>query len=207
MNRGGDDDDDDDDDPSVKESRVRIYWDVPNARSRVVIPPLNFAIVSKGVYRSGFPNAKNFAFLKKQGMRSILYLSPEEHGDHSIGRQNLDFIASNGIKFFNCPMGAHKEPFGVTPDSVVAEALAAVIDTRNHPILIHCDKGKHRTGCLVGCLRKLQGWSLSSIFDEYARFCKGVVRDLDLQFIELCSCSVKCDKQYAPPWLGNVNER
>ena len=56
--------------------RVRVYWDVPNTRSRVIIPTLNFAIVSKGVYRSGFPNAKNFAFMKKLGIRSILYLSP-----------------------------------------------------------------------------------------------------------------------------------
>jgi protein tyrosine/serine phosphatase len=39
------------------------------------------------------------------------------------------------------------------------EALSALLDVRTHPILIHCNKGKHRTGCLVGCLRKVQCWS------------------------------------------------
>lgn len=39
------------------------------------------------------------------------------------------------------------------------EALSRLLDVRTHPILIHCNKGKHRTGCLVGCLRKVQCWS------------------------------------------------
>jgi tyrosine-protein phosphatase SIW14 len=34
-------------------------------------------------------------------------------------------------------------------------------------MLIHCDKGNHRTGCVVGCLRKLQRWSIASITNEY----------------------------------------
>jgi hypothetical protein len=38
------------------------------------------------------------------------------------------------------------------------------------PLLVHCTKGTHRTGCVVGCLRKLEGWSLTPIFDEYRRF-------------------------------------
>jgi hypothetical protein len=43
-------------------------------------------------------------------------------------------------------------------------------DVRNHPVLIHCNKGKHRTGCLVGCYRKVQKWSMTAIFEEYRRF-------------------------------------
>ncbi len=39
---------------------------------RMLIPPLNFAMVAKGVYRSGYPNPKNFPFLKKLGLKSIL---------------------------------------------------------------------------------------------------------------------------------------
>jgi tyrosine-protein phosphatase SIW14 len=42
--------------------------EVPN----LLIPPLNFAMVAKGVYRSGYPNQKNFPFLKKLGLKSIL---------------------------------------------------------------------------------------------------------------------------------------
>jgi tyrosine-protein phosphatase SIW14 len=92
---------------------------------------------------------------------------------------------------------------------------------RNHPILIHCKRGKvykiglqiyllnshwffipsnlfiysnddffsfsmqHRTGCLVGCFRKLQNWCLSSVFEEYQRFAGVKSRTTDLTFIEM----------------------
>ncbi|XP_020977559.1 uncharacterized protein LOC107635141 isoform X2 [Arachis ipaensis] len=57
-------------------------------------------------------------------------------------------------------------------------------DVRNHPVLIHCKRGKHRTGCLVGCLRKLQNWCLSSVFEEYQRFAGAKSRNGDLTFID-----------------------
>lgn len=31
-----------------------------------------------------------------------------------------------------------------------------MIDSSNHPVLIHCRSGKHRTGALVGCLRMVR---------------------------------------------------
>ncbi|XP_027086883.2 inositol diphosphatase DSP1-like isoform X2 [Coffea arabica] len=48
---------------------------------------------------------------------------------------------------------------------------------------------KHRTGCLVGCLRKLQRWCLTSIFDEYQRFAADKARVSDQRFIELFEIS------------------
>lgn len=77
-----------------------------------------------------------------------------------------------------------------------------LLDVRNHPLLIHCNKGKHRTGCLVGCLRKVQRWSLTSIFDEYRRFAGNKVRILDQQFIELFQISsVRYRAKHKPAWL------
>lgn len=43
------------------------------------------------------------------------------------------------------------------------KVLRDILDPSNHPLLIHCNKGKHRTGSVVGCLRKIRDWSLSSI--------------------------------------------
>lgn len=77
-----------------------------------------------------------------------------------------------------------------------------LLDVRRHPLLIHCNKGKHRTGCLVGCLRKVQRWSLTSIFDEYRRFAGNKVRILDQQFIELFQTSlVRYNIKHKPAWL------
>jgi hypothetical protein len=38
-----------------------------------LVPPLNFAMIASGVYRSGHPNKQNFAFLRKLGLKTILY--------------------------------------------------------------------------------------------------------------------------------------
>lgn len=48
---------------------------------------------------------------------------------------------------------------------------------------------QHRTGCLVGCLRKLQRWCLSSVFDEYQRFAAAKARVSDQRFMELFDIS------------------
>lgn len=53
---------------------------------------------------------------------------------------------------------------------IVAEALSQALDKRNYPLLIHCNKGKARVGVITGLIRRLQGWSHTSIFEEYARF-------------------------------------
>lgn len=45
-----------------------------------------------------------------------------------------------------------------------------------------CHGGRqHRTGCLVGSLRKVQKWAFSSIFDEYIRFSAPKPRMMDQQ--------------------------
>ncbi|PQQ16167.1 hypothetical protein Pyn_35683 [Prunus yedoensis var. nudiflora] len=48
---------------------------------------------------------------------------------------------------------------------------------------------KHRTGCLVGCLRKLQRWCLTSVFDEYQRFAAAKARVADQRFMEMFDVS------------------
>ncbi|XP_047179057.1 probable tyrosine-protein phosphatase DSP4 isoform X3 [Vigna umbellata] len=72
-----------------------------------------------------------------------------------------------------------QEPFVNIPEDTIREALKVVLDVRNHPVIIHCKRGKHRTGCLVGCYRKLQKWCLSSVFDEYQRFAAAKARVSD----------------------------
>jgi hypothetical protein len=48
---------------------------------------------------------------------------------------------------------------------------------------------QHRTGCVVGCLRKLQKWCLSSVFDEYLHFAAAKARSTDQRFMELFDAS------------------
>ncbi|KMT04072.1 hypothetical protein BVRB_8g185260 [Beta vulgaris subsp. vulgaris] len=148
------------------------------------IPPFNFAMVDNGIFRSGFPDTSNLPFLQTLGLRSVICLCPEPYPEAIV-----EFLKDNGIHLFQFGIVMCKEPFVNIPEDRVREALKATLDTRNHPVLIHCKRGKHRTGCLVGCLRKLQKWCLSSIFDEYQRFATVKSRISDQRFVEMFDIS------------------
>lgn len=149
-------------------------------RAQEVTPPENFAPVINNIYRSSFPQIHSFSFLRTLKLRSILCLIPEEYP-----QMHKDFFEEEGIKVFQMGMSGNKEPFVKIPPDLVTEAVKVVLDPRNQPILIHCNRGKHRTGCLVGVIRRLQRWLLTIIFDEYRKFAAPKERPMDQQFIEL----------------------
>ncbi|KAM3395294.1 putative tyrosine-protein phosphatase [Capsicum galapagoense] len=158
--------------------------DDENSGEEFFIPPLNFSMVDNGIFRSGFPDVDNFSFLQTLGLRSIIYLCPELYPE-----SNMEFLKANDIRLFQFGIKNCKEPFVNIPEEKIREALGVLIDVRNHPVLIHCKRGKHRTGCLVGCLRKLQKWCLTSVFDEYQRFAAAKARVSDQRFMELFDAS------------------
>ncbi|KAK7340362.1 hypothetical protein VNO77_21064 [Canavalia gladiata] len=146
----------------------------------VLVPPSNFSMVEDCIFRSSFPNPINFPFLQTLNLRSVIYLCPEPYPE-----ENLEFLRSQNIRLFQFGIeGKTDVSMPILKDSIM-EALKVLIDVRNHPVLIHCKRGKHRTGCLVGCLRKLQNWCLSSVFEEYQRFAGVKSRITDLTFIEM----------------------
>lgn len=162
-----------------------------------VIPPENFSHVVGEIYRSSFPRPENFAFLQKRiKLKSILVLIPEEYP-----QENREFMEDAGIKLFQVGMSGNKEPFVNIPSDILTSALEVAINPANHPILIHCNRGKHRTGCLVGCIRRLQNWSLTMIFDEYRRFAFPKARALDQQFIEMYDDHVIKKNAHENNWL------
>ncbi|KAJ9063970.1 tyrosine-protein phosphatase siw14 [Entomophthora muscae] len=137
-------------------------------------------MITPFIYRSGFPKKKNHGFLKTLKIKTILTLILEDYPT-----QNVKFCEEHNIKIYQFGVAGNKEPFVDIPEDIIRGALSVLLDRRNHPILIHCNKGKHRTGCLAGCVRKMQGWSHTSIFDEYRRFAAPKARAMDQQFIEL----------------------
>ncbi|KAH9734440.1 Tyrosine-protein phosphatase DSP3 [Citrus sinensis] len=159
-----------------------------NQSDAVLVPPPNFSMVEEGIYRSSFPQSSNFPFLQTLNLRSIIYLCPEPYP-----LENLKFLAAQNIRLFHFGIEGKTEPPVSIPKDTVMEALKILIDVRNHPVLIHCKRGKHRTGCLVGCLRKLQNWCLSSVFEEYRHFAGLKSRDTDLKFME--TFNVMCLRQ------------
>lgn len=62
-----------------------------------------------------------------------------------------------------------RSPWKPVSEETVLEGLHLLLEPANYPMLVMCNLGRHRTGTMIGCLRKLQGWSLTSILDEYRR--------------------------------------
>ncbi|CAL0321058.1 unnamed protein product [Lupinus luteus] len=145
----------------------------------VLVPPTNFSMVEDCIYRSSFPQPCNFPFLQTLNLRSIIYLCPEPYP-----QQNLDFLQLHDIQLFQFGIEGKTDLSVSTGKDTIMEALKVLIDVRNHPVLIHCNRGKHRTGCIVGCLRKFQNWCLTCVLEEYKRFAGPKSRTTDLKFIE-----------------------
>ncbi|KAI8443230.1 tyrosine phosphatase family-domain-containing protein [Phakopsora pachyrhizi] len=178
---------------------LSIFNGLETDRKAFLNPPSNFAVVAPGIFRSSFPRVENFEFLESLRLKTVLTLVQEDYPEILV-----QHYAKKGIKLIQFKIPGNKEPFVHIPEDKIRIALRKVLDTRNHPILIHCNKGKHRTGCLVGCLRKLQNWSSTAIFDEYRRYAFPKSRNMDQQFIELFDHSAvweEIEVKFKPTWL------
>jgi hypothetical protein len=149
------------------------------ARLTSHIPPSNFGAVMPGsVYRSQFPLPENFSFMKTLKLKTILTLVPEPYP-----MPYLQFMDDSGIRQIRVHVPANKEIIKIEPATMV-QALGVVLDRANYPLLVHCNKGKHRTGCVVACFRKVLGESLDSILHEYHTYAGHKARSLDEEFIK-----------------------
>ncbi|WCJ38843.1 Phosphotyrosine protein phosphatases superfamily protein [Euphorbia peplus] len=157
-----------------------IFEGADDVNEEILVPPVNFSMVEDGIFRSSFPKPVNFPFLETLNLKSIIYLCFEPYPE-----ENLEFLRKHNIKLFQFGIeGGKSDSSESVPKDTIMAALKVLVDVRNHPVLIHCRRGKHRTGCLVGCFRKLQSWCLSPVFEEYRHFAGLKSRAGDLKFIE-----------------------
>lgn len=127
-------------------------------------PPFRYALVEDGLHRGAYPKDRNLPFLKSLSLVSILSLCP-----NAIPLN--DFATENNIKLIHLKIDKVKED-SVVPLSYskVAYILSLLIDSSLQPLYIHCLDGTIVTGLVIGCLRKLQCWSIQSCLHEYSRW-------------------------------------
>lgn len=145
-----------------------------------LIPPQNFGYVEPDLYRSATPSQTNFSFLQTLHLKTVVYLSIDEPSQLFV-----EFLKEQSINF--CSL-VDKDGIGSTQkfsEKLALDALQIILNQNSYPILICCNRGVNRTGTVVGCLRKIQKWSLSAIFDEFRRFSGPKSSQLHEQFIEL----------------------
>ena len=109
-----------------------------------------------------------------------------------VKREELDqefqsFTEGQGIRqvIFNMK-GTKKEAI---PVATMASILELVLDRQHYPLLLHCNHGKHRTGCVVAVVRKLSGWALHNVLDEYRSYATPKVRECDVDYISAFQAS------------------
>ena len=88
----------------------------------LLIPPLNFGRVCRGVYRSGFPGKKNFTFLKKLKLHTVLNLS-----EHEYSKESIEFLSDNQIEWTHMPILGNREPMQSTDEALLCKALLQVL--------------------------------------------------------------------------------
>eukprot|EP00656_Telonema_subtile_P048990 TRINITY_DN5998_c0_g2_i1.p1 TRINITY_DN5998_c0_g2~~TRINITY_DN5998_c0_g2_i1.p1 ORF type:complete len:177 (+),score=44.70 TRINITY_DN5998_c0_g2_i1:147-677(+) len=145
-----------------------------------LIPPFNFGYVEEDLYRCGLPIDLNFPFLEKLRLKTIIYLASEPPS-----QQFVNFVEDQEIELESLEIGSRGTSTKPISEETILQGLSLVLNKDKYPICVMDTQGRHRVGTLIGCLRKLQRWTLTAILEEYRRFAGSKVRLANEQFIEL----------------------
>ncbi len=129
---------------------------------QVALP--HFGTVRKGtLYRSGQPRALGLAWVKHSGIRTLINLRrPDSDGTP----EEKAFAAENGLNFYNFSIGSSHANI----EQTVGRFLAIVDDKSNWPILVHCSRGKERSGVLSAVFRiEFDRWPNDRALEETYR--------------------------------------
>ncbi|KAG7401942.1 hypothetical protein PHYBOEH_009522 [Phytophthora boehmeriae] len=167
-------------------------------------PPLFFEIVEDQVYRSNKCDASSFPFLAALQLNTVLYLSYDD-----LSRDLAAFFTEKEINVIHLGMKyrtASSQWKGIS-EGMAKETIEYILDQKNHPILVMCKTGVHFAGTMIGCLRRLQNWSLTSIIDKYRNIAGSVkTRFENEQFMELFDVDLVTLPQQLPSWF-TVHQR
>jgi protein tyrosine/serine phosphatase len=127
----------------------------------------HFRVVREGVlYRSAqltVPGIRRA--IKDHGIRTIVNL---RDGNTRVDRDEESFCQQAGIRFVRIAPLSWDGVQGSAPvDAGLKTFLDVVADPANHPILIHCFRGIHRTGSYVAIYRmEYENWPLNRALNE-----------------------------------------
>lgn len=169
--------------PSIPTFNTRKSMTMEEDKSQPPTPdgtglPANFAQIGPGIYRASYPQAAHFAALQPYKLKTIITFVPND-----IPLDYQAFMRTDGIKHYQIHVLANKQHDVFTDDTVVNKIIRLMLEPANLPMLIHCNKGKHRTGCMTACFRKVTGWSTEACIREYEKYSKPKMRELDKDFI------------------------
>mmetsp|Transcript_23480 Transcript_23480/g.45867 ORF Transcript_23480/g.45867 Transcript_23480/m.45867 type:complete len:242 (+) Transcript_23480:25-750(+) len=168
--------------PSSKAKKKLTHFELTSPFN----PPSLFARVRKGLYRSRMIKPSHLDFIAQCQLKCIVNLSIE-----APQKAVIDYLRKSRIQLINLGLKAWRdttwEPVNV---ELVAEALEITLSGAYNPCLVMCASGYRITGVVVGCLRKVENWTFSSITDEFRRFAGHHMTYSALEFIENFDCDL-----------------
>lgn len=117
------------------------------------LPPVHirhFDRVNDHIYRSGEPSTVGLQELGALGIKRVIDLR-EKSGATAFEKETLEKL---GIKYTNVPFGGFS-----TPSDAQIQNVLKLINDDPSPVLVHCWRGKDRTGTVIACYRiQHDGW-------------------------------------------------
>ena len=127
----------------------------------------HFRVVRDGVlYRSAqLPTSGIGRAVKEVGIRTVVSL---RDADRVADQAEEKYCAEKGIRFVRIEPLSWAGVQGTAPiDKGLARFLEVMSDPKNHPVLVHCYRGVHRTGAYVAVYRmECEGWSRDRALTE-----------------------------------------
>ena len=178
-----------------------------------LIPPSRMSRIEDGLYRSSYPVLRNFRYLNRLKLKTIISLIPESPSSDLTtycNCYNINLVHINVLR---------TNPLNTSLQNNLVAAINICINSTNFPILIHCIDGKRITSLFVLLLRRLQAYSPVYAISEYWRFqhitaryfistveIDKLTKDLEKFCIDLNNVNEIIVGEYIPRWLWNGNK-
>jgi protein tyrosine/serine phosphatase len=121
----------------------------------------NFGQVNDKYYRGGQPTERDFADLKRLGIKTIIDLQEDAKSSEA------GWVRSAGMQYINVPLSS-RHPASAQQ---TAYFLSVVNDPANLPVFVHCAGGRHRTGAMTAIYRITHdGWTAERSFEEMKKY-------------------------------------
>lgn len=150
-------------------------------QSQFLEPPDAFGIVTQNISRCGTISPAHFNFLSLYDFKTVLLINE----DNPIQRI-ADYLKSRGAKYTRIGIYSQRSSlqWRTQLDELVKLSLEYILDHDNQPMLISSSSTLHLC-TIIGCLRKIQGWDLCSIMEEFRRFTPEQTFSLYENYIEM----------------------
>ncbi|CAM9274729.1 unnamed protein product [Pylaiella littoralis] len=164
-------------------------------RREMIPPPLRFGVVEADVFRSAQPTLKNYRFLSRLKLRTVVSIAPEGPME-----DEAMFCREHAAQLVPIRAELYREEAVTLSSQQVAQVLSILVNNDHLPALVHCPDGRVLSGVVLWCLRRFQCWDERASAEEFARFC-GVVPSREVEkFVESYGEEVTVPPN-VPRWL------